>query len=272
MKQLYITLTLLFTLSIAAVVALYLMQPAPVKNGFIRRPIYKAQQLQQLKLEFNHWYISRIDHNRRIYLGNYKARLSLFSCSYSLQDTTYQKLSFPDSSRLKLELLKSEMPKKIEPSSDNFSTDGFLCLDEATGHMVYTYYYRNVFVYLNRDLNTLFTGMLIDTNTVGKIKLGTYKANGKTIRTMAQPALVINKRGFTDGKWYYNHAALAGDNELLNDFNKHEVIDVYRLSDSRYSHSIYLPKHPEKKLTDFIVRGDKLVALYENYLVTYILT
>lgn len=268
MRTLYLTIALIFTLCIAVVTTLYLMQPAPVKNGFKRGKIYKPEKQKELKLLYDYWYITWRGENN-IYFGNYVSKLNLFSCNYNLQDTIYQKLSFKDGSRLKLESLEKDVLRKIEPNGDGFNTDGFLCLDETTGCMVYTYYYRNSFVYLDKGFNVLLKARLIDTNSVAKIEIGSYQSNGKTIRTLVKPGLMVNKRGFVDSKWLYNHSDLAGDNESINTFNAHEVIDVYRLADGKYSHSIYLWKHPKQKLTDFVVRNNLLIALYEKYLVTY---
>ncbi|SMC88717.1 hypothetical protein [Pedobacter africanus] len=269
MKNLYITLSLVITLSIAAVITLYYIQPKPQKNGFKRGHRYAVQKLDALELNFGGWYITWQGENR-IYLSNYKALLALFSCSYSLQDTLYGRLSFRDGSRLRLDALKAQIIRKLNPGEDVFKTDGFVNLDESTGRMVYTYYYRNAFVYLDTGFNVLSTRRLIDTNSVAKIELGAYKAgSNKTILTMAKPALVVNKKGYVDGGYFYNHAALAADNESQDDFNRHEVFDVYRLDTGQYSYSLYVPRHPKMQLTDFAVRGNLLITLYDRYLVTY---
>ncbi|WP_084241515.1 hypothetical protein [Pedobacter africanus] len=57
--------------------------------------------------------------------------------------------------------------------------------------------------------------------------------------------------------------------ESQEDFNRHEVFDVYRLDTGGYSHSLYVPRHPKMQLTDFAVRGNLLIALFDRYLVTY---
>ena len=270
MKSLYITIALVFTLSVTAVATLYFLQPGPAKNGFDRGHMYTVKKLNEQQLRYNYWYITWLGEGR-VYLGNYKATLNLFSCNYHLQDTLYQKLGFADGSRLRLESLKSQVVAKLNPKEDSFSRDGYVTLDETTGRMVYTYYYKNAFVYLDSSLNVLHTGQLIDTNSVAKIEVAEVKDGRYWMRTVSAPAVVVNKRGYTDGRLFYNHAALAGDNESLKAFDAREVIDVYLLSGG-YSHSIYLPKYPGRKLTDFVVRGNTLIALYERVLVSYQLT
>ncbi|MDR6782664.1 hypothetical protein ABIE26_000848 [Pedobacter africanus] len=261
---------LVFIISVAAVVTLYLVQPRPKKNGFKRGHRYAVQKLDSLELKFGGWYITWQGKNR-IYLSNSKAVLALFSCNYNLQDTVYGKLSFADARRLRLAALKARIVKQLNPGEDPFKSDGFVNLDEATGRMVYTYYYRNAFVYLDTGLNLLYKGKLIDTNSLAKIELGAYKAGSKTIRTMAKPALVVNKKGYVDGNYFYNHAALAADNESLEDFNRHEVFDVYKLDSGKYKYSFYVPRYKGRMLTDFAVQDNMLIALYERYLVTYAL-
>ncbi|SMC66252.1 hypothetical protein [Pedobacter africanus] len=262
-----ILLALVF--SISAVASLYFMQDKPVKNGFNRGPVYRVKPLDSLELKYNYWYINRLDSNR-IYFGNTIARLNLFSCGYNLQDTLYQRLPAPDDSREQLEWLRKEISEKIKPADRGFGMDGYVVKDIPAGRILYTYYYRNSFVGLDTALQLLYTGKLIDTNTVAKIEVTEYKESELCwARFMAAPAVVVNKRGYADSGWFYNHSGLAGDNELLEGFKAHEVLDVYRLDNRKYSHSIYLPKYKKQDLTNFAVRGNLIIALYGKYLLSF---
>lgn len=267
MKVIY-KILLVLALSIGTVAALYCMQEKPKKNGFNRGLVYTVEKLDSLELKYNYWYFAGLSDNR-IYIGNYKAALALFSCGYNLQDSVYERLLYVDESKRKLEVLKKLILQKISPLGDNFSTDGFVSSNAAGGRMVYTHYYNNSFVCLDSALNVLYTAQTIDTNTVAKITIGEYKSEGKRIRTLTKPAAGVNKRGYSNGDYFYNHAALPADNEKLSDFNKHEVLDVYLLDNGRYSYSIYLPKYKGEKLTDFVVRDEMIIALYGRYLITY---
>jgi len=268
MKATFTIIALVFILSVTAVGSLYFLQPGPAKNGFTRGHIYTVKKLNELELNFGGWYITWLG-DTRFYMSNYKAVLALFSCDYNLQDTLYGKLKFADGSRLRLETLKREIIAKLNPGEDSFSSDGFVTLANATGRMVYTYYYKNRFVYLDSDLNVLRSGQLIDTNSVAKIEVGEYREGKYWARTVSAPDEYVNNRGFTDGEYLYNHAGLAGDDESINAFNLREVLDVYRLADGQYCHSLYLPKYKNRKLIDFAVKDDLLIALYERHLVTY---
>jgi hypothetical protein len=267
MKIIY-KILLVLIISIGTVATLYCMQEKPKLNGFNRGLIYTAKKLDSLELKYNYWHINRLSDNR-IYLGNYKALLVMFSCSYNMQDSVYERLLYIDERKPALELLKQLVLQQIDTAKNSFNTDGYLSYNTFLNRMIYTYYYRNEFVCLDSRMNILYTGKTIDTNTVAKIQLGEYRSGDKKIRAMAKPGLVVNKRGYADEFWFYNHAALAADNEQPDVFKKYEVLDVYQLDNGRYSHSIYLPKHKGEKLTDFAVRGNLIVALYGKYLISY---
>ncbi|MDR6783768.1 hypothetical protein ABIE26_002843 [Pedobacter africanus] len=269
MKTLY-KILLVVALGVGLVTILYAMRDKPVKNGFNRGQIYSAQKLDALELKSNSWYINRLD-STRIVLSNYKAVLAMFSCRYDLQDSLYQKIPYDEEPKKFFEIIRQIVVKKIEPSGNSFSADGFMNINDHKERIIYTYYYRNSFACLDVNLKVLYRAKMIDTNSVAKIKLGEYQSGEQHIRTMAAPAKAVNKRGYSAEDWFYNHSALAADNEASSVFEKQEVLDVYRLDNGKYSHSIYLPKYPGRKLTDIAVHGNVLIALYEKVLVTYLL-
>jgi len=267
MKVIY-KILLVVVLGVSIVTALYFTQEKPKKNGFKRGKIYTPAQLNELELKSSSWYINQLD-STRIVLGNYSAVLAMFSCGYNLQDSMYQKIRYNEEPKKLLELLKQTVVKKIDPKGNIFNVDGFMSINEPKEKVIYTYYYRNSFACLDANLKVLYKARLIDTNSTAKIKLGEYQNGQQHIRTLAAPAKAVNKRGYSAGDWFYNHSALAADNERLAVFNKHEVLDVYRLDNGKYSHSIYLPSYRGEKLSDFAVHGNLIIALYGRYLVTY---
>ncbi|MDR6783318.1 hypothetical protein ABIE26_000194 [Pedobacter africanus] len=151
----------------------------------------------------------------------------------------------------------------------SFSIDGFMFLNKEKGTILFVYYYRNDFVCLDTNLNLRYTGKTIDTNSKAKIKVAEIEKDGKKLRTLAAPPLYVNKRGYSNGNYIYIQSALMADNENKEKFKQHEVIDVYLQDNGEYSHSIYLPKYKDKKLTGFAVRGRALIALHERYLIKY---
>ncbi|MNL00817.1 hypothetical protein D3C87_1212600 [compost metagenome] len=261
MKILY-TILLVFILSISAVASLYFLQETSAKNGFSRERTAVLKPLNTLDLTYNSYYITTLT-DSGIVLGNRTVK-EKFSCGYDLKGLQVLPATTGNAK-------KYQLPADFfKDRTDNFSVDGFTCYNKTAGRVFFTYYYRNQFLCLDTNMNVLYTGTTIDTNTIAKIKLAEYEADGKTIRTMAKPALMVNKKGYSDGNYYYNEAALAGDNEDRRTFNKHTVLDVYKLDNGgKYSHSLYLPNYKDKQLTGFAVRGDLLMAIYDRYLVSY---
>ena len=183
-------------------------------------------------------------------------------------------------------LLKQNALQKITPDStttstqfyqhklqqhSNFSIDGFLSYNKKQGRIIFTYYYRNQFVCLDTNLCVLYKGKTIDTNTLAKIAVAEIEKDGQKIRTMKKPALTVNSKGYCDSGYIYNEAALIGENEDPDFFREHVVLDVYRLDNGKFDHSLYLPRYKDEMLRDFAVNGNILIALYGQYLVTYLL-
>ena len=62
---------------------------------------------------------------------------------------------------------------------------------------------------------------------------------------------------------------MLAKNEDEKKFENSSVIDTYNLRDGQYQFSFYLPKHNEKKMREFKVSGDMLIALYDHYVLKY---
>lgn len=153
--------------------------------------------------------------------------------------------------------------------NSNFSIDGFLSYNKRAGKIIFTYYYRNQFVCLDTNMNVLFKGKTLDTNTIAKIKPAEYEKDGKKIKTMASPALKVNHSGYSDGGYIYIESALAGDNEDSNKFKEDTTIDVYSIETGAFIYSLFIPKYQGQKLSQFAVKGNILVAIHGRSLVTY---
>lgn len=256
-------------LGIVVVLILYFVQDKPLKNGFNRGHIRMARIVNEIDLKYNYWYIDSLSNNR-IFLANYKAVLATFSCTFMLNDSLYGRIYSKNEKRDRLEFLRQKVMQMLSPNENSFSADGFISYNPVQGYLVYSYYYRNTFIRLDSGMRVIYTGRFIDTNTVAKLKLGTYESAGKKIRKLATPSLIVNKRGYLDGNYFYNESGLVADDENRTQFKLPPVvIDVYRISDGRLSHSIYLPGYKRVKLTDFAVRDNHLFALYDKHLIRY---
>jgi len=256
-------------LGIAIVLILYFVQHKPLKNGFNRGHIRVARIVNEIDLKYNFWYIDSLSNNR-IFLANYKAVLATFSCNFMLKDSIYGRIYSTNEKRHRLEVLRQRVMQMLSPGENSFSADGYLSYNQVQGYLVYSYYYRNTFIRLDSGMRIIYTARFIDTNTVAKLKLGTYQSAGKKIRKITTPSVVVNKRGYLDGNYFYNESGLVADDENRKQFKLPPVvIDVYRISDGSLSHSIYLPAYKREKLADFAVRDNHLFALYGKHLIQY---
>ena len=148
-----------------------------------------------------------------------------------------------------------------------FCTDGFFLHNQAHGEVLYVYYYRNQYVGLNSMLDVVYKGNTIDTVSQAKVQIGTIASENK--ETLVKRPDVVNKRGAVYKDQLYIHSGLIADNESIEAFKSSAVIDVYSLDDQSYQYSFYIPNFKKKRLREFHVNDNKLVAIYSNYLVTY---
>jgi len=134
---------------------------------------------------------------------------------------------------------------------------------------LYIYFYRNQFICLDTNLNIIYTGRTIDTNSVAKIKLAEIKSENK--KTFFTPPKVINKFNCVAGESIFINSTLNANNEDNSFFRTHSAIDVYSLKTGRYCYSFYLPEIEGKKIQSFRVIDKTLIAIQGRYLVTYTL-
>jgi hypothetical protein len=167
-----------------------------------------------------------------------------------------------------LKIVNSEgaLQKQIDGS---FCTDGMLLYNKKASRLIYIYFYRNQFVCLDTNLNILYRNNTIDTNSRAKIQLTTifYPSGHET--TMSVPPVYVNRKACTDRDWIFVNSSLLANNEEKKVFDSHSVIDVYSVQNGAYQFSFYLPDHNKKRITDFRVFNNTLVAIYENYIYTF---
>jgi hypothetical protein len=151
-----------------------------------------------------------------------------------------------------------------------FCTDGTLHYNRELKQLVYLYFYRNQFICMDTSLNLLYRGHTIDTTSHVKIKPG--KISSANALTMAAPPLLVNKRSCVYGNRLFVHSGMIGKNEDSKVFNKSSVIDVYDLTDGEYVLSFYLDNYDRHKMKNLTVVGNKLIALYDHYMIVYTLS
>jgi len=148
-----------------------------------------------------------------------------------------------------------------------FSTDGNLVAEPKSGRIFYVYYYRNQFICADSNLHLLYHGKTIDTNSIAKLKVASIKSQNQT--TLAAPPIEVNKRIAVNENWLFVQSGLIADNEIKESLADVSIIDVYAIKDGKYQFSFYLPDFNKKKLTDFMVHGKNLYALFDHYLYKY---
>lgn len=151
----------------------------------------------------------------------------------------------------------------------DFSIDGFITCNRKQNAVLFTYYYRNTFICLDTNLNLRYIGKTIDTNTIAKLNVEQLQVDGKKVETITGSPVIVNKRGYSDGNFFYLQAGLRADNERLKIFENPVTIDVYQLDTGAYCHSLYLPEYKGEVLSGFSVRGNMLIAIRGRYLLTY---
>jgi hypothetical protein len=148
-----------------------------------------------------------------------------------------------------------------------FCTDGVLHYDKQIPMLVYIYFYRNEFITMDTNMHIISRARTIDTTSTAKIKM--TKVMPENIITFSVPPLTVNKHSCVSGKFLFNHSGLRADNENKKTFDQSSVIDVYNLRDNRYLGSFYLQDYDHKKLSGFRVDGNRLLAIYDHYLLRF---
>lgn len=150
-----------------------------------------------------------------------------------------------------------------------FCTDGTLLAQPDSNRLVYVYHYRNQFICLDTNLRVRYRGKTID--TVSRVKFAVDRIPTQRSITLSSPPEFVNEQSCVSGNYLFIHSALHADNEELSMFQRTSPIDVYSLLDGSYILSFYLPDYRQKKIQDFGVFGNTLVALYDHWLYTYTL-
>jgi hypothetical protein len=158
--------------------------------------------------------------------------------------------------------------KLLEKQIDGvFCTDGMLHYNSQLNKIIYLYYYRNQYIVMDTNLNLVHRGNTIDTIKRAQIKVASIRSQNS--KTMATPPLKVNKQSCTSGNLLFINSSLLADNETKLFFDNASVIDVYDLKNYQYKFSFYLRNHENKKMREFRIYNNILIALYDHYLIKY---
>jgi len=148
------------------------------------------------------------------------------------------------------------------------SATGTLRYSREINRLVYTYFYRNQYMVMDTSMNLLYEGNTLDTISHAQIKPVEVE---KDFFTLASTPAVVNNNSQLYGSHLFIHSNLMANNEEREVFDKVSVIDVYDVVEARYLFSFYLPDYNGKKVVSFKIWENKIVALYDHYVLTYAL-
>lgn len=149
----------------------------------------------------------------------------------------------------------------------SFDADGILLWNDKLQQFVYTYFYRNQYEIMDKNLKLMYTGKTIDTlskpvlDIAHYTKEDYYKLGGQTI--------IVNRQSATEGEYLYINSDRLGKYEGDEVLKSASIIDVYQLTDQSYAFSFYLYHQPKQKISDFKVHKNVIVALVNDQLWIY---
>lgn len=145
-----------------------------------------------------------------------------------------------------------------------FETNGNLLWNHKHQRFIYTYFYRNSYEIVDRNLSYISTGKTIDTISKPVLdiayytKTDRYKLGGKSI--------IVNRKSTTDGDYLYINSDRLGKYESEEHLSSVAIIDVYDITDNTYAFSFYINHQLNAKLSEFQIYNDILVSIVDNKL------
>jgi hypothetical protein len=148
-----------------------------------------------------------------------------------------------------------------------FCTDGVLHAELDSNRLVYVYTYRNQFICMDTNMQVRFRAKTVD--TISRAKFTVKFVPSTRTFTLASPPLFVNKESCVSGNYLFVHSGMEADNDEPEIFSASSAIDVYSLVDGSYILTFYLPDYRHKKIREFRVVGNTIIALYDHYLYAY---
>lgn len=210
------------------------------------------------------WEAEKFDYDSGAYfqqlvpLGNnsFAIRTAQYKTLYRILGKVQQ-----DSPRIRLD--STLLQKQVDGI---FCTDGMLMYNSQLKRLVYTYYYRNEFILYDTNLNLDYRGHTIDTFSRAQLKIG-YVPSDRT--TILLDKKITNIRSCTSGNYLYISSNLLAKNDSKGWLDTNSIIDVYDLRSNTYKFSFILPHYKDQRMRDFMVSGEIMIVLYDNYMVKY---
>lgn len=158
----------------------------------------------------------------------------------------------------------------LEGSVDHyFSSLGILRHCKGLDRLVYTYFYSNQYLVLDRNLKLLYRGNTID--TVSRAQINPMEVRNGTY-SLASPKSIVNINAQVYGDMLFVHSNLMAANDNREFFDRSSVIDVYDIASARYQFSFYLPDYNGSHVFSFKIFSNGIVALYDHHAIAYSLS
>lgn len=159
-------------------------------------------------------------------------------------------------------------PNLLEKQIDGmFDVDGIMDVSEDKKNLSYVYSYRNQFLIMNSDLELLRREETIDTIRIAQIQLSQRNEQGEI--QMKAPPLKVNRTAALHQNLMMINSTRLGKYEEPRMLNQASIIDVYDWKKQTYEFSFYLYNIGQKKVKEFQVYDEYLVAVIEDVLSVY---
>ncbi|MFP3591321.1 DoxX family protein [Chryseobacterium sp. SIMBA_038] len=147
-----------------------------------------------------------------------------------------------------------------------FDTDGRLVSDPLSGEYIYTYFYRNEYRRLDKNLQFMGNGRTIDSTSKANIEI---TRNKEGVRKMAKPPLKVNITQSAYDGLLFTMSGLKGRHESDGIWKKSKIIDVYDYRNNSYLYSFPVYNIREEKARDFLVTENYFYVLIGNDIIKY---
>lgn len=159
-------------------------------------------------------------------------------------------------------------PELLEKQIDGvFDVDGQMVVSQNLKALGYVYYYRNQFLVMNSDLKMLLRNSTIDTVTLANIQIS--DRSNKVMVQMKAPPMQINQSSAIKGDLMLINSDRLGKYEEAEMRNQAAIIDVYNWTRNSYEFSFYIYNIENKKMREFNVYDEYLIALIGNSISVY---
>src|SRR5690606_2921570 len=154
-----------------------------------------------------------------------------------------------------------------DQTEGNFGSDGTLLWNDLSQKFIYTYFYLNRYEITDNKLSYKSSGKTIDTISKPILDIAHYN-NSKSYK-LGGKSIIVNRQCTTFGNYLYINSNRLGKYEEDEVMTFAKIIDVYKFTNNDYIFSFYLYHQPNKKLNEFKIYKELLVAIVDDKLWIY---